>query len=393
MAKRIVPPGEIGAGDVMLCEAYDSRGELLLCRGYVLGDAAQVEALVSQGLLVEGDAPASARGGVAPLLIDDEIPASTAALDPPLPSPSAVQILLDARRRLESVLDEGAGHAGFAEAVAGLAERVARACSISRDAALATALFEREGRYSIRHSLDVAVTCHAVGTAFGFADRDLASTICAALTMNFSILRLQDLLQAQEQGLSVQQQTVVRGHSEASAAMLERAGVTDPLWLAAIRAHHESVDGTGYPHGLKGDEVGIAAQLISLADVYCARVSSRRYRRGLRPQDALRAVLLDDGKRTSQELGARFIQAIGVFPAGTPVRLANREIGVVVARGVQPTQPYVCSVIASDGMPFPSPVRRDTRTAAYRIQELVDWVEVGAVPRMRALWGPVAAVR
>jgi hypothetical protein len=136
----------------------------------------------------------------------------------------------------------------------------------------------------------------------------------------------------------------------------------------------------------------LASQIISLADVYCARISSREYRRALRPNAALKALFLDQGKKVRDGLAAQFIKAIGVFPAGTPVRLENGEIAVVVHRGEKASAPQVCAIVGPRGMPMAVPIRRDTSMPTYGVREVMEWADVGAPPSMQSLWGKIAAI-
>jgi HD-GYP domain-containing protein (c-di-GMP phosphodiesterase class II) len=223
-------------------------------------------------------------------------------------------------------------------------------------------------------------------------ERELASTVAAALTMNISILYLQDSLQAQREPLTAEQQAVIQNHPEASAALLRERRVIDDFWLQAVMSHHEAIDGSGYKHGRTGDQIPVPAQLVSLADIYCARISSRSYRPALRPNAALRKLFLDQGKKVRDGLASQFIKAIGVFPPGTPVRLENGEIAVVVQRGETASAPGVCSIIGPRGMPLAAPIQRDTGRPTYGVREVVDWADIGAMPSMRSLWGQNGAV-
>jgi HD-GYP domain-containing protein (c-di-GMP phosphodiesterase class II) len=302
-------------------------------------------------------------------------------------TPSALATVLEARRRLEVVCAATTSGSDFAQQIHGIGRLIATACRLSEEAAIASALWQRDGRYSIRHSVDAAITCHVIGSALEIDESMLSSTVAAALTMNISILRLQDKLQAQQEPLTPEQHAVIQNHPEASAALLRERGVTDELWLEAVLSHHEAIDGSGYKHGRRGDQIPVPAQLVSLADIYCARISSRSYRPALRPNAALRKLFLDQGKKVRDGLASQFIKALGVFPPGTPVRLENGEIGVVTQRGESASTPVVCSIIGPRGMPLATPIRRDTSRPTYGVREVVEWSEVGAMPSMHALWG------
>lgn len=376
MGKHRITPKELAIGSVLPWDAFDEHGRLLLCKGQVIASNNQIESLIERGLFMDPDPPAPK----SPLRPPDETPTS------------AVTLVLDARRRLQLICAPTSTRENFSQHILYIRNLVAQACTLCEDAAIATSLLERHGRYSIRHSLDVAITCHIVGESLGINEPQLTSTVAAALTMNISILQLQDDLQAQQEALTDDQRGIIQRHPVASVEMLRERGVTDEEWLAAVLSHHEAIDGSGYTLGKKGDELSLPSQLVSLADVYCARISSREYRRALRPNAALRALFLDQGKKVRDGLASQFIKAIGVFPAGTPVRLENGEIAVVTSRGTGPTTPFVCSVIGARGMPLVVPQKRDTGRPTFGVREVVEWSELGAVPSMQSLWGKIAAI-
>jgi len=379
MGKRRIVPEELEIGSILSWDAYDERGRLLLRKGYVVDRNSQIQALIERGLFVEQDP-----GGAAP----PPPPPSS----PPKPEPTAVSTLLEVRHRLEILGAPNGPRDNFSQQILGLRRLVAQACRLNQDIALAVALLEHQARYSIRHSVDVAVVCDAVGAAVGIEEPQLSSIVAAALTMNFSILAFQDDLQGQQNPLSERQRELINQHPETSAALLRERGVVDGVWLDAVLCHHEAIDGTGYPGRKQGDQISLGAQLVSLADVYCARISNRVYRRGLRPNAALRALFLDQGKKVPEALINRFIKAIGVFPPGTPVRLENGEIAVVTQRGENAGKPQVCSIVGPRGMPFAVPIRRDTRRPTFGVREVVEWNDIGtAMPTMQALWGKAAA--
>jgi HD-GYP domain-containing protein (c-di-GMP phosphodiesterase class II) len=374
MGKRRIGASELAIGSVLAWDAYDDSGRLLLRRGQVIASTTQLNGLMERGLYTELEPPR-------------EKPAP--AFDV---TPSAVALVLEARRRLQILSAPTAPATGFSEQIIRVRHLIREACRISRDAALAMTLLDRNGRYSVRHSVDAAIACEVVGAELGIHEPELTSVVAAALTMNISIMQLMDELQAQKDPLTDAQRKVIHNHPEDSAELLGRREVTDEVWLRAVVSHHEAIDGSGYVHGSKGDDIPLTAQLVSLADIYCARISSRDYRPPLRPNAALRALFLEQGKKVRDGLASQFIKAIGVFPAGTPVRLENGEIAVVIHRGQNASKPYVCSIHGVNGMPLSVPVRRDTSQGNYCIKEVVSWPELGAIPSMQSLWGKVAAL-
>jgi HD-GYP domain-containing protein (c-di-GMP phosphodiesterase class II) len=217
--------------------------------------------------------------------------------------------------------------------------------------------------YSASHALLVATVC-------GLSTRYLpnwtvpqAASLCgAALTMNVSMTALQDLLAHQDQALTPAQKSQIKGHAQASAALLGQAGVNDPLWLAAVLHHHDASPGPLLPRPL-GQQL---ARLLQRADLFAARLSPRYRRRPLSAAGAAQVTYLDENKQPD-EAGAALIKATGICPPGGMVQLASGEQGIVIRRGRLANQPVVAALIGKSGLPLSEPVIRNTAQAAHAI--------------------------
>lgn len=71
---------------------------------------------------------------------------------------------------------------------------------------------------------------------------------------------------------------VMRGHPEKGVFLLRRCGIDDPQIIEVCRHHHERADGSGYPGGLRHEQIGLAARLCAICDVYDALISKRSYK-------------------------------------------------------------------------------------------------------------------
>ncbi|MBC8318373.1 MAG: HD-GYP domain-containing protein [Desulfobulbaceae bacterium] len=105
--------------------------------------------------------------------------------------------------------------------------------------------------------------------------------------------------------------------------------------------HHERYDGTGYPDGLKGEEIGYGSQVAAICDVYDAITSARCYKGGMESILALRKLYEWSNYHFNKDLTYKFIRCIGVYPIGTCVRLESDLIGVVVGSTDNVLQPIV----------------------------------------------------
>ncbi|MCX7513626.1 HD-GYP domain-containing protein [Frateuria hangzhouensis] len=366
MPRRPIDPAELTVGQPLRFNAYDARGKLLMRLGQVIGNEVQLEKLLEHGLFYGSEE--ECRG---PFL-------------PPTPSPLA--LVLDARERLQALLGDRLP-ADFPDSVAGIVELVREACRRNPDVALASILLRSDGPYGARHAVNAAIACQLTGTAMALDPGELAATVSAALTMNIGMFELHDQLVALEGPLSNEQQAAVRAHCRLGVARLRDHGIASAAWLNAVRDHHERADGSGYPGGKRGTEIGRPARLLALADVYCARVSGRDYRPPLQPTLALRWLFLNEGAALDEQLARMFIKTLGIYPPGTGVRLRNGSIAVVTQRGPASHQPVVASLTTHDGLRVGAPIRRRGDVEAHAVSEVVNLAALDIEVDMEALWG------
>lgn len=229
---------------------------------------------------------------------------------------------------------------------------------------LATFLAESETHhYCAAHSLYVALACELAARAIdGWGVAQRATLRCAALSMNISMAAQQDQMAQQAAALSVEQRALVAGHEASGAALLRELGITDDDWLAAVAQHHRS--GPGELQSRKPAEQ--IARLIQRADRLTAGHSIRPGRIARGAAEVSRAAYLDESK-APDDAGAALVKALGIYPPGSAVRLANREAAIVVRRGVRADQPQVAAVIGADGMAHLEPLHRDTGQPATKI--------------------------
>ena len=149
--------------------------------------------------------------------------------------------------------------------------------------------------------------------------------------------------------------------------MLELSGVADADWVGAVRHHHETADGKGYPTGQT--DSGELAELVRRCDIYTAKLSPRATRAPLPADTAGRQMFLQD---PSHGITVALVKEFGIYPPGCQVHLNSGETGIVVARGATITAPIVACFTNERGTPLAKPVRRDTSVKAYAVTAAVN---------------------
>lgn len=131
--------------------------------------------------------------------------------------------------------------------------------------------------------------------------------------------------------LSDEELAVMRQHPVIGAQMLMEAGA-DPDLLDIALHHHEKYDGSGYPHRLKGEAISLYSRMAAVCDVYDALTSTRVYRKGWTPAEAMHNMISWRGQFDNQVLHT-FVRVIGIYPVGSLVRLASGRVALVVKAG------------------------------------------------------------
>lgn len=223
-------------------------------------------------------------------------------------------------------------------------------------------------RYSALHGLLCLVVSREVARMVGWPDELLDSLEAASLTMNVSMRRLQDLLAAGEPRITPDMRAEIDNHPERSVALLRSAGVQDPVWLTIVQHHHDDFGAGVLPDSA---EPGLrAAQVLARVDVFTAKISRRAPRAPMSPLMAARQGCLGPDGRPD-ELGSALLRAMGLYPPGSFVELANGEAGIVISRGRMANQPVVAALMSASGAPLSPPMVRNAWEGRFAVKRVM----------------------
>lgn len=157
--------------------------------------------------------------------------------------------------------------------------------------ALAAAL-EAKDENTKGHNVRVVEWAVRVGREMGLPHPTLRVLARAGLLHDVEKIGIPDAILAKPGPLDAMEWKVIKQHPELGVEILSRLG-TLRQEAAIIHAHHERMDGSGYPRGLQGDEIPLEARIIAVADTYDVLTSDRPYRKA-HTHDAAIRVLLDE---------------------------------------------------------------------------------------------------
>ncbi|MDO9010419.1 MAG: HD domain-containing phosphohydrolase, partial [Gallionella sp.] len=151
---------------------------------------------------------------------------------------------------------------------------------------VATTLSEMRDPYTAGHERRVADIAAAIGAELGFDTRQQEGLRVAGQLHDVGKIAIPTEILAKPGKLSSIEFMMIKGHPEAGYDILKNVKFPWPVAEIALQ-HHERMDGSGYPRGLKGDEILLEARIMAVADVVEAMSSHRPYRPGLGVEAAL----------------------------------------------------------------------------------------------------------
>ena len=143
----------------------------------------------------------------------------------------------------------------------------------------------------------------------GLGRADLTALRHAGELHDVGIVGIPGNLLAKKRRLSEQETEIVRKHPFLGSKMLEGVPGMDAT-RRAILEHHEHFDGSGYPYGLRGDDISVAARILSVAECYDSAVSARPYRGALPPEEALQMLRGGSGTLFDPEVARLFTTTV-----------------------------------------------------------------------------------
>jgi hypothetical protein len=339
-------------------DLWSSRGTLLMSRGQVIESEDQLEKISGLHPLIQ-DAQ------YVELLFGSDNPEEVMAGAEPDPISGWPAL----HQRLHRLLREDLPSGEFENRLDILLAAARRMLAGQRDKSLfmlVQMLYDGDRAYSASHALMCFALCQLMAADAGLSEWDTDSICRAALTMNIGMCDLQDLLSRQMGQPDVTQRALIADHGAASARQLRSHGVKDRLWLWLLESHHDEAAATCAAF----ETDAVALRLLRMVDGYASRISPRRTRCGLAPNQAVRSLYVDMQSR-APALASLLVRALGIFPPGSYVRLHSGEIAVVVGRGLAAHQPRVCALIRQDGIQREFPTERDSRIWPHTVAESV----------------------
>ena len=185
---------------------------------------------------------------------------------------------------------------------------------------LVRALDRRDGR-TARHSAAVAGFSRDIALECGMSKRDAELAHTAGLLHDIGRFALPDRVMERHGTLTQDDWEAIHQHPELGADLLRDLGVYGPV-AEIVRAHHERIDGRGYPRRLKGDEIPEIARIVAVAEVYDTLTTQDTYRDRMTSFQAMTELRRVAGR----QLDERYVEALASLLAGRGIDYRHADL-------------------------------------------------------------------
>lgn len=246
-------------------------------------------------------------------------------------------------------------------------------------ASLLLATLKTHDEYTFYHSINTSLLALTVGQAIGLNQEQLIELGVGALLHDLGKIRVPIEIIQYPGRLDDDMWTEIQRHPhEGAQAILAGSGEGQEIAALVALEHHARYDLAGYPQLGHRQKPHLFSRITSICDIYDALTTRRAYKRAMPPAKALATIVEGSGTQLDPALVQIFVDILGIFPAGSLLRLDTGEVAAVVTAGRDGEPITAVIALTSNGERIVSP---DTiELDPSRIVELVMPDDVGLDP-------------
>lgn len=193
---------------------------------------------------------------------------------------------------------------------------------------LCLSMIRNEGEYVTNHAMHVSILLCHFARYLEMPEKDCQRMALLGYFFDIGMLKVPREILYKQGRTTLDEQKIIQSHVQHSLDLLAPLKLDNDIMLA-IEQHHERLDGSGYPKGLKGEDIHIYSRMLAIVDCYEAVTTNRPFQKKCSPAAALKIVSNKD-YGYDLKLALKFIRCIGVYPVGSLVILSNKRIAIVV---------------------------------------------------------------
>ncbi len=228
--------------------------------------------------------------------------------------------------------------------------------------------------YTFSHSVNVCILSLIIGIAMGVKGDNLKDLGTGALLHDVGKVMVSEDILLKPSCLSKNEFEEAKRHTAYGYEILRNSSSINTAVQEIALYHHERLDGSGYPYGLKNSEIPLYARIVAVADVYDALTTDRVYRKKMLPHEVVDYMYSLSNKHFDRSVLDAFTKHVAHFPIGTAVLLNTGEKGLVSRYNPQfPNRPVIRIVMDEAGKMLVNHKEVDlSKRLEYRIIDIWD---------------------
>jgi putative nucleotidyltransferase with HDIG domain len=215
--------------------------------------------------------------------------------------------------------------------------------------------------YIFTHSLNVTLYTLAIGTQLKMSDKQLEILGIGAILHDVGKMTVPIDILLKPGRLTFEEFEAIKLHTEHGFEILRKMPTIPLVAAHCAFQHHERLDGSGYPRGIKGPEIHEFAKVMAVADVFDAVTSNRVYRSAMLPHEGLEVLYSGVGDLFDTKIVEAFRKAVVIYPVGLTVHLNDGRKGIVSKQNQGLSERPVIRILEEKGTDLESPYEVDLK--------------------------------
>jgi HD-GYP domain-containing protein (c-di-GMP phosphodiesterase class II) len=269
----------------------------------------------------------------------------------------AAKICANAKSAVVSMFQEvRMGKAISGEAAGELVDEISSSVMRNPGALISLARLKTADDYTYMHSVAVCALMVALARKLDFDPAQTREAGMSGLLHDLGkALMPMDVLNKPGK-LTDEEFRIIKSHPVEGHRLLVEGGTVGAVPLDVCLHHHEKVDGSGYPHRLKDENISVFAKMGAVCDVYDAITSNRPYKAGWDPAESIRKMTEWCNGHFDARIFQAFVKSIGIYPVGSLVRLTSGRLAVVTEQsGKSLLTPHIKVFFSTKAMTYVPP--------------------------------------
>lgn len=256
------------------------------------------------------------------------------------------------------------------------------------DAFMLLQRLKNKDHYRFTHAINSCALAATFCRHLGFSKTEMHDISMGALMLDVGTTKLPDSMIDMKGTLNPLSMKLVRHHVEFGMEILDNTPNLPAVVREMVQTHHERVNGSGYPNGLKSEQIPVSGGIAAIVDCYDAMITNRPYKKRISPTEAVCTMYNWRNVDFHEDLIEQFIQCIGAYPTGSLVELNSGQVGIVMSQNrVRRLFPKVLLILTADRDLYESPqmldlweYRQKSKGTVLEITRVIDADEIGVDP-------------